>query len=44
MKGQVNEPLAYDKQLVRSLVKKITVYEDRLTIEFKLNLEINVER
>ena len=41
---QVNETLAYDEQLVRRLVEKITVYEDRLTVEFKSGLEIDVER
>ena len=44
LEGQVNEPLAYDEQLVRRLVEKITVYEDRLMVEFKSGLEIYVER
>lgn len=44
LEKQVNEPLAYDEQLVRRLVEKITVYEDRLTVEFKSGLEINVRR
>lgn len=48
MKGflekQVNEPLAYDEQLVRRLMEKITVYENRLMVEFKSELKINVER
>lgn len=43
LEGQVNEPLAYDEQLVRRLVEKITVYENRLMVEFKSGLEINVE-
>lgn len=30
LEEQVNEPLAYDEQLVRRLVEKITVYEDRM--------------
>ena len=30
--------------MVRRLVEKITVYEDRLTMEFKSGLEIDVER
>lgn len=41
---QVNEPLGYDEQLVRRLVEKITVYEDRLVVEFKSGLEIDVKR
>ncbi len=44
LEKQVNEPLAYDEQLVRRLVEKITVYEDRLMVEFKSGLEIYVER
>lgn len=42
--GQVNGLLAYDEQLVRRLVEKIIVYEERLTVEFKSGLEIDVER
>lgn len=41
---QVNEPLAYDEQLVRRLVEKITMYADRLTVRFKSGLKIDVER
>ncbi len=44
LKEQTNEPLAYDEQLVRRLVEKVTVYEDRLMVEFKSGLEIDVER
>ena len=44
LREQLNEPLAYDEQLVRRLVEKIMVYENRLTVEFKSGLEINVER
>ena len=44
LEKQVNEPLAYDEQLVRRLVEKITVYDDRLTVEFKSGLEIDMER
>ena len=44
LEGQVNEPLAYDEQLVRRLVEKITVYDERMTVEFKSGLEIKVER
>lgn len=43
LEKQVNEPLAYDEQLVRRLVEKITVYDDRMTVEFKSGLEIEVE-
>lgn len=44
LEEQANEPLAYDEQLVWRLVEKVTVYEDRLTVEFKSGLEMDVER
>lgn len=44
LEKQANEPLGYDEQLVRRLVEKITVYDDRLTVEFKSGLKIDVER
>ena len=33
----------YDEQLVRRLIEKVTVYDDKLTIEFKSGVEIEVE-
>jgi hypothetical protein len=33
----------YDEQLVRKLIEKITVYEDKVTIELKSCVEIDVE-
>ena len=33
----------YDEQLVRRLIEKITVYDDKLTIEFKSGVEIDIE-
>lgn len=44
LKEQANEPLGYDEQLVRRLVEKITVYDNKMTVEFKSGLEIDVER
>ncbi len=44
LKEQANEPLAYDEQLVRRLVEKVTVYEERLMVEFKSGLETDVKR
>lgn len=44
LEKQANEPLGYDEQLVRRLVEKISVYEERLAVEFKSGLEIDVER
>jgi len=32
----------YDEQLVRRLIEKVTVYDDKLTIEFKSGVEIDV--
>jgi site-specific DNA recombinase len=32
----------YDEQLVRKLIEKITVYDDKLTIEFKSGVEVDV--
>ena len=33
----------YSESLVRRLVSKITVYEDKVTVEFKTGLSIDVE-
>lgn len=44
LEKQANEPLGYDEQLVRRLVEKITVYDNRLTVEFKSGLKIDAER
>lgn len=44
LEKQVNEPLAYDEQLIQKLVEKITVYEDRLAVQFKSGFEIDLER
>ncbi|NLM49147.1 MAG: integrase [Epulopiscium sp.] len=32
----------YDEQLVRRLIEKITVYDGKLTIEFKSGVEVDV--
>jgi site-specific DNA recombinase len=34
----------YDEQIVRRLIEKITVYDDKLTIEFKSGVEIDIEK
>ncbi|MDD2980308.1 MAG: recombinase family protein [Hespellia sp.] len=34
----------YDEQLVRRLIEKITVYEDRFAVEFKSGVETDVEK
>lgn len=33
----------YDEQLVRKLIEKVTVYDDRIDIEFRSGISINVE-
>lgn len=33
----------YDEQLVRRLIEKVTVYEDRFTVEFKSGVTVDVE-
>ncbi len=38
------EPVTdYDETLVRQLIEKITVYDDRLTFEFKSGFEVEVQ-
>ena len=33
----------YDEQLVRRLIEKVTVFDDKLTVEFKSGVEIDIE-
>ncbi|MGE5493724.1 MAG: integrase [Burkholderiales bacterium] len=33
----------YDEPLVRRLIEKVTVYEDKFTVEFKSGVAVNVE-
>ena len=33
----------YDEQLVRRLIEKVTVFDDKLTVEFKSRVEIEIE-
>jgi site-specific DNA recombinase len=32
----------YDEQLIRRLIEKITVYEDKFSVEFKSGLTVDV--
>ena len=41
---QMDEIEEYDKALVRKMIEKITVYEDRFTVEFKSGTSVDVER
>jgi len=33
----------YDEQLVRKLIERITIHDAKITIEFKSNVEIDIE-
>lgn len=41
---QATEVLEYDEQLVRRLIAKVTVYEERFEVEFKSGTAVDVER
>lgn len=42
--GQETEIMEYDEQLVRRLVGKVTVYEERFEVEFKSGTAVDVKR
>lgn len=44
LNGQSTEILEYDEQLVRRLIEKVTVYEERFEVEFKSGMTVEVER
>ena len=33
----------YDESLVRRLIEKVTVYEDKFTVEFKSGVTVDIE-
>lgn len=41
--GQTEAVTEYSDVLTRRLIERVTVYDDRLTVEFKSGLEIDVE-
>jgi len=41
--GQVEAVTEYSEPLVRRLIEKITVYDEKLTVEFKSGLEVDVD-
>lgn len=41
---QAEQIVIYDEQLVRRLMEKITVYDDRFTVEFKSGTSVDVRR
>ena len=42
--SQTTEVLEYDEQLVRRLIEKVTVYDQRFEVEFKSGMTVDVER
>ena len=42
--GQTEQIEKYDENLVRRMVEKIMVYEDKFTVEFKPGTSVDVER
>lgn len=44
LNSQATEVLEYDEQLVRRLIDKVTVYEERFEVEFKSGTAVDVER
>ena len=43
LKKQSTVLTEYDEQLVRRLIEKVTVYEDKFTVEFKSGLTVDIE-
>lgn len=44
LNNQATEVTEYDEQLVRRLIDKVTVYEERFEVEFKSGTAVDVER
>jgi site-specific DNA recombinase len=42
LKKQSTALTEYDEQLVRRLIEKVTVYEDKFIVEFKSGLTVDV--
>jgi site-specific DNA recombinase len=43
LKKQSTTLIKYDEQLVRRLIEKVTIYEDKSTVEFKSGVTVDVE-
>ncbi|MDD3724253.1 MAG: recombinase family protein, partial [Bacteroidales bacterium] len=43
LKKQSTSLTKYDEQLVRRLIEKVTIYEDKFTVEFKSGVTVDVE-
>lgn len=44
LEEQKDIPIEYDEQLVRRLVEKVTIYDERIVVEFKSGVEIEADR
>ncbi len=44
LNSQTTEVSEYDEQLVRRLIEKVTVYEERFEVEFKSGMTVDVEK
>lgn len=44
LNNQNVEVLEYDEQLVRRLIERVTVYEEKLEVKFKSGMTVDVER
>ena len=38
------EITTYNEQLVRKLIEKITIYDDKFTVEFKSGTSVDIEK
>jgi hypothetical protein len=43
LKNQTSELLEFDDQLVRKVIEKITVFDGKVTVEFKSSFELDIE-
>lgn len=44
LEQQTTEVTEYDELLVRRLIEKVTVYDERFEVEFKSGAKVDVER
>ncbi len=44
LKEQPTDITEYDEQLIRRLIEKVTIYEDKFTVEFKSGLMVDVDK
>ncbi len=44
LEEQADLPAEYDEQLVRRLIEKVTVFDEKITVRFKSGVEIDVDR